>query len=334
MIGSQWRRHERQDPIFGYGPVGAATAPNVLSAQASRSSSRSGSGRPGLPQDAASQPATRSTAAACCAAAHGAARSSSRSACPMTASSGAKPGRRRSAISSPPRDDRRAHGVHRQSLHVRAADRPAARDHAAHRLSAEAGRELRRDPDLAGGCRARPGAGRRACARPTSTAPASRRPISATSRRRAGEGQSRLLRRLADIPHDYRLCARTIARAATTLSTRRTTAFGQAWHVPCAPTRTTARDPRARGGRARRPAPRPRPAVWALTRWALFSPLLGEFARCASSGTAHIASTRANSKRFWSDATPFVIGVREAALSFRKRPAVDPRVRAAPATRQ
>ncbi len=39
-------------------------------------------------------------------------------------------------------------------------------------------------------------------------------------------------------------------------------------------------------------------------------------------------------KAFWSDATPFETGVRETALSFRERAAVDPRVRAAPATRR
>ena len=41
-----------------------------------------------------------------------------------------------------------------------------------------------------------------------------------------------------DIPHDYAYVP-DIARAATTLLDAPDFAFGQAWHVPCAPTRTT-----------------------------------------------------------------------------------------------
>ncbi len=41
-----------------------------------------------------------------------------------------------------------------------------------------------------------------------------------------------------DIPHDYAYVP-DVARAATTLIEAPDSAFGQAWHVPCAPTRTT-----------------------------------------------------------------------------------------------
>ena len=41
-----------------------------------------------------------------------------------------------------------------------------------------------------------------------------------------------------DIPHDYAYVP-DIARAATTLLEAPDSAFGQSWHVPCAPTRTT-----------------------------------------------------------------------------------------------
>ena len=41
-----------------------------------------------------------------------------------------------------------------------------------------------------------------------------------------------------DIPHDYAYVP-DIARAVTTLLDAPNSAFGQAWHLPCAPTRTT-----------------------------------------------------------------------------------------------
>ena len=41
-----------------------------------------------------------------------------------------------------------------------------------------------------------------------------------------------------DVLHDYAYVP-DIARAATTLLAAPNSAFGQAWHVPCAPTRTT-----------------------------------------------------------------------------------------------
>ena len=46
-----------------------------------------------------------------------------------------------------------AHGVHRQSLHVRAADGAARRGHAAHALRSEAGGAFGGDPRLDGGVR-------------------------------------------------------------------------------------------------------------------------------------------------------------------------------------
>jgi nucleoside-diphosphate-sugar epimerase len=42
----------------------------------------------------------------------------------------------------------------------------------------------------------------------------------------------------ADVLHDYAYVP-DVARAATTLLDAPDSAFGQAWHMPCAPTRTT-----------------------------------------------------------------------------------------------
>ena len=69
--------------------------------------------------------------------------------------------------------DRRAHGVHRQPLHVRAADGAARRDHAAHGLRREA--RGARGCDPRSGWRPQPRGARasRRCARPTSTGRAS-----------------------------------------------------------------------------------------------------------------------------------------------------------------
>ena len=105
------------------------------------------------------------------------------------------------------RDDRRAHGLRRQSLHVRAADRAAGRDHAACVLRREAGRAVGRDPHLDGGVGAGPRAGRGAAGAGLLRA---RRALGLSRRhddRRARQGQGRVLHRLARHPARLRLCA-------------------------------------------------------------------------------------------------------------------------------
>jgi nucleoside-diphosphate-sugar epimerase len=137
-----------------------------------------------------------------------------------------------------------------------------------------------------------------------------------------------------DIPHDYAYVP-DIARAATTLLDAPDSAFGQAWHVPCAPTRTTreilqiAADALGVALRIRSlPAP-------LLAPMGLFSPFLRELREMRFTwDRPYRVDAGKFAKAFWSDATPFEVGAREAALSFRKRAAIDPRVRAAPATRQ
>src|SRR5271166_124681 len=120
-----------------------------------------------------------------------------------------------------------------------------------------------------------------------------------------------------DVLHDYAYVP-DIARAATTLLAAPDSAFGQAWHVPCAPIRTTrdvlkiAAD--ALGVKLRISA---MPA-WMLGTSAMFSPFLRELIemRFQWDRPYHVDASRfANA--FWSDATPFETGARETALAFR-----------------
>ena len=118
--------------------------------------------------------------------------------------------------------------------------------------------------------------------------------------------------------HDYAYVP-DIARAATTLLDEPDSAFGQAWHMPCAPTRTTrdilqiAAD--ALGVKLRISA---LPA-WMLGPNAMFSPLLREMKemRFQWDRPYQVDASRFKAA-FWSDVTPFETGVPETALAFRR----------------
>ena len=138
-----------------------------------------------------------------------------------------------------------------------------------------------------------------------------------------------------DIPHDYAYVP-DIARAATTLLDAPDSAFGQAWHVPCAPVRTTrellqiAADALGVPLRIRTlPAP-------LLAPIGLFSPMLREMREMRFQwDRPYRVDASKFAKAFWSDPTPFEAGVREAALSFRKSAAgSEPRVSPAYASRR
>ena len=120
-----------------------------------------------------------------------------------------------------------------------------------------------------------------------------------------------------DMPHDYAYVP-DIARAAATLLEAPDSAFGQAWHAPCAPTRTTrqilelAADALGVPLRLRiLPAP-------LLAPIGLFSPFMREMRemRFQWDRPYRVDATKF-AKIFWSDPTPFETGVRAAALSFR-----------------
>ena len=121
----------------------------------------------------------------------------------------------------------------------------------------------------------------------------------------------------ADVLHDYAYVP-DVARAATTLLDAPDSAFGQAWHMPCAPTRTTrdilqiAAD--TLGVKLRISA---MPA-WMLGPSAMFSPFLRELKemRFQWDRPYQVDASRFKAA-FWSDVTPFETGVAETALAFR-----------------
>ena len=120
-----------------------------------------------------------------------------------------------------------------------------------------------------------------------------------------------------DVLHDYAYVP-DIARATTTLLAAPDSAFGQAWHVPCAPTRTTrdilkiAAD--TLGVKLRISA---MPA-WMLGASGMFSPFLRELTemRFQWDRPYRVDASRF-AAAFWPDATPFETGIPETALAFR-----------------
>ncbi len=109
-----------------------------------------------------------------------------------------------------------------------------------------------------------------------------------------------------------------IGRAAVSLLDATDDAYGQAWHVPCAPTMTP-RQVLAIGARALdlklKITALPPFAVSAL---GLFIPFMKEVAEMSFTWDQpyHVDATKF-ANRFWSDATPFESGARMTALSFR-----------------
>lgn len=117
--------------------------------------------------------------------------------------------------------------------------------------------------------------------------------------------------------HDYAYVP-DIARAATTLLAAPDSAFGQAWHVPCAPTPTT-RDILKIAAESLdvklRISALP---AWMLGASGMFSPLLRELQemRFQWDRPYQVDASRFT-QAFWSDVTPFETGVPETALAFR-----------------
>src|SRR5271166_2175761 len=119
-----------------------------------------------------------------------------------------------------------------------------------------------------------------------------------------------------DMPHDYAFVP-DIARAVATLLDAPDSAFGQAWHMPCAPTRTTRGilelAAKALGVRLRINA---LPAQL-LPLAGVFSPFLRELKemRFQWDRPYQVDATKF-AKAFWSDVTPLEVGVSKTALSF------------------
>ncbi len=120
-----------------------------------------------------------------------------------------------------------------------------------------------------------------------------------------------------DTPHDFAYVP-DIARAVLTLLDAPDDAFGQAWHMPCAPTRTP-RQILQLGADALRVKLRITTLpLWLLPIMGVASPSLREIAEMRFQwDRPYRVDARKFAERFWSDVTPFEIGARATALSFR-----------------
>lgn len=134
---------------------------------------------------------------------------------------------------------------------------------------------------------------------------------------RMAQGKRATVLGSADIPHDYAYVP-DIGRAVATLLAAPDSAYGQAWHVPCAPTRTTRQ-------------------ILQIAADALGVKLklivLPEFAVAALGSAISLLRERSEmrftfdrpyrvdlskfARTFWSDPTPFEEGVKKTALAFR-----------------
>jgi nucleoside-diphosphate-sugar epimerase len=120
-----------------------------------------------------------------------------------------------------------------------------------------------------------------------------------------------------DIRHDYAYVP-DIGRAAASLLAAPDDAFGQVWHMPCAPTRTT-REILAIAAEALGVPLRIRSIPeWSLPPLGLVSPFMRELREMRFTfDRPYLVDATKFKNRFWSDSTPFETGVRETALAFR-----------------
>ena len=118
------------------------------------------------------------------------------------------------------------------------------------------------------------------------------------------------------VPHAFAYVP-DIGRAIATLLDASDDAFGQAWHVPCAPLRT----PRqilelGAAGIGRKLSIRSLP-LWLLPAAGVTSPFLREVVEMRFTfDRPYDVDSRKFARRFWSDATPFETGAPAAARSF------------------
>jgi nucleoside-diphosphate-sugar epimerase len=130
------------------------------------------------------------------------------------------------------------------------------------------------------------------------------------------KGKPALLLGAADLLHDLAYVP-DVARATITLLDAPMDAYGQAWHVPCAPTRTYRQVLQIGAdalGQKLKFSGLP-PIMLGLL--GLFMPILREMKemRFQSDRPYHVDASRF-AKRFWSDATPFEVGVAKTAKGF------------------
>lgn len=129
-------------------------------------------------------------------------------------------------------------------------------------------------------------------------------------------GKRALLLAPPDTPHDFAYVP-DIARAAVSLLDAPDDAFGQAWNVPCAPTRTP-REILRLGADAIGVKPRLRAIpLWTLPVLGLFNRFLKEVADVGFTwDRPYVIDSGKFTRRFWSDVTPFELGAPTTARSF------------------
>lgn len=119
-----------------------------------------------------------------------------------------------------------------------------------------------------------------------------------------------------DLPHDF-VYVPDFARAVLSLLDAPDDAYGQAWHVPCAPIRSVRAllDLAAKALECELALTVLPPALLPLL--GLFSPMLGELAEMRFQWQApYRVDWSKFAARFWSDPTPFESGIPATALSF------------------
>jgi nucleoside-diphosphate-sugar epimerase len=121
----------------------------------------------------------------------------------------------------------------------------------------------------------------------------------------------------ADLPHDVAYVP-DVARATLTLLDAPEDAYGQAWHVPCAPTRTLRQILQIGADGLGVPLKLSVMPPIMMGLLSLFMPILREFKemRFQTDRPYHVDASRF-AKRFWNDVTPFEVGVPLTANSFK-----------------
>lgn len=131
------------------------------------------------------------------------------------------------------------------------------------------------------------------------------------------KGKSAMLLGPADLPHDIAYVP-DVARAAITLLDAPQDAYGQAWHVPCARTRSLRQILQMGADALGVPLKLSVMPPLLLSLLSLFVPILREFKEMRfQTDRPYRVDSRRFAERFWSDATPFEVGVPATALSFK-----------------
>ena len=130
------------------------------------------------------------------------------------------------------------------------------------------------------------------------------------------KGKPAMLLGSADLLHDLAYVP-DVARATITLLDAPMDAYGQAWHVPCAPTRTYRQVLQIGADTLGQPLTISVLPPIMMSILALFMPILREMKemRFQSDRPYRVNASRF-AQRFWSDATPFEVGVAKTAKGF------------------